>query len=231
MKLKNIKANFTLVPNQWLRSKMSFKAIGLVAVLQSLPDDWDFSIAGLMSITGEGKTTIQSALKELEDKGFLVRNQMLENGRFGRNIIQLSVGGKTVGGKTADGKSTAIKYRITKERITKERESVGTAKAAPTLPQEAYQLAELLHDQIVENKPNRHIVPSWRESWARDIEKIHRIDGREWENIREVIGWSQKDDFWWKNILSGSTLRQKFDRLEDDMKSERNDKPVFITIS
>lgn len=126
-------------------------------------------------------------------------------------------------------KSVDIEESI-EERL-KERESVGTAKAAPTLPPEAYQLAELLHDQMVENKPNRRIVPSWRESWARDIEKIHRIDGREWENIREVIEWSQKDDFWWKNILSGSTLRQKFDRLEDDMKSEQNDKPVFITIS
>lgn len=228
MKLKNLKANYTLVPNQWLRSKISFKAVGLIVVLQSLPDDWDFSIAGLMSLTGEGKTTIQSALKELEDMGFLVRTQTMENGRFGHNVIQLSTGRNTVGGKSADGKyagvkSTTTKYRITKERITKERECA--------LTEEAYSLSELLHQKIIENKPNRNISPSWREAWARDIDKIHRLDGREWEQIRDIIEWCQQDNFWWKNILSGATLRQKFDRLEDDMKQEKDKAPKVLYLS
>lgn len=228
MKLKNLKANYTLVPNQWLRSKISFKAIGLIAVLQSLPDDWDFSIAGLMSLTGEGKTTIQSALKELEDTGFLVRTQTMENGRFGHNVIQLAIGRNTVGGKSADGKyagvkSTTTKYRITKERITKERECA--------LSEEAYNLSELLHQKIIENKPNRNISPSWREAWAMDIDKIHRLDHREWSQIQQVIEWCQQDDFWWKNILSGATLRQKFDRLEDDMKQEKDKAPQVLYLS
>lgn len=202
---------------------MSFKAIGLIAILQSLPDDWDFSIAGLITLTGEGKTTIQSALKELEDNGFLVREQTVENGRFSRSIVQLSVVGNTVGGKPAGGKQATNKYRITKERITNKREC--------PLAEEAYNLTDLLHQKILDNKPNRNVAPSWREGWARDIDKIHRLDNRDWEQIRRVIEWSQQDDFWWKNILSGATLRQKFDRLEDDMKSEQNNKPMFIEIS
>lgn len=95
--------------------------------------------------------------------------------------------------------------------------------------QEAYRLSELLHQKIIENKPNRNISPSWRETWARDIDKIHRLDHREWSQIQQVIEWCQQDDFWWKNILSGATLRQKFDRLEDDMKQDKTPKVVYLS--
>lgn len=223
MKLKNIKVNYTMVPNAWLRSGLSFKAIGLITVLQSLPDNWDFSIAGLMTLTGEGKGLIQSALRELEEAGFLVRSQTTENGRFSHNIIQLSVGGNTVGGNSAGGESATINNRITKERITKERECACAA--------EAYELSELLHQKILANKPTRVITTNWRDSWAADIDKLHRIDKREWEQIRTIIEWSQDDTFWWKNILSGRTLREKFDRLEDDMNALKGKQNQVVYLS
>ena len=228
MKLKNIKANYTMVPNQWFRAGLSLKAIGLITLLQSLPDNWDFSVAGLMALTQDGKASIQSALWELERAGFIVRHQETENGRFSHNVIELQIGRKTVDGKSADGKpvdgkSTTINNINIKERIIKERESV----RAP----EAYELAELLHQKILENKPNRIISSNWRESWAAEIDKMHRLDKREWEQIRAIIEWCQQDSFWWKNILSGATLRQRFDRLEDDQKTEQNNKPMFINIS
>ena len=103
------------------------------------------------------------------------------------------------------------------EESIEERENVDTAKAAPTLPPEAYKLSELLYKKILDNKPNRKIGPKWHETWSADIDKIHRLDNREWARIEEVIEWSQQDDFWWKNILSGETLRNQFDRLESDM--------------
>lgn len=118
-------------------------------------------------------------------------------------------------------KSVDIEESI--EESIEERESV----RAP----EAYELAELLHQKILENKPNRIISSNWRESWAAEIDKMHRLDKREWEQIRAIIEWCQQDSFWWKNILSGATLRQRFDRLEDDQKTEQNNKPMFINIS
>lgn len=96
---------------------------------------------------------------------------------------------------------------------------------------EAYGLSELLHQKIVANKPNRIISSNWRESWAKDIDRLHRIDKREWEQIRAVIEWSQGDSFWWKNILSGRTLREKFDRLEDDMSATKNNENQVVYLS
>ena len=51
------------------------------------------------------------------------------------------------------------------------------------------------------------------DKWADDIDKIHRIDGRSWEDIEKVIRWAKDDKFWRDNIISGAKLRQQFDQL------------------
>ncbi len=66
--------NYTVMCNYHLRdTKLSMKARGLLSVVLSLPDDWDFSLAGLAVISKEGKDSLRTALKELEDNGYLVR--------------------------------------------------------------------------------------------------------------------------------------------------------------
>ena len=62
--------NFTVMSNYHLRDKnLSLKAKGLLSVMLSLPEDWDYSISGLCSILKENKTAIKSALRELQDNG------------------------------------------------------------------------------------------------------------------------------------------------------------------
>jgi hypothetical protein len=62
---------------------MSFKAKGLMSVMLSLPEDWDYSVAGLATLASDGKDSVISALKELEKFGYLVRSQIVdEKGRF-----------------------------------------------------------------------------------------------------------------------------------------------------
>lgn len=66
------KENFTVMGNYHLRSKnLSLKAIGLLCKVLSLPDDWEYSVAGLTSICKEGKQAIKTALDELEKWGYL----------------------------------------------------------------------------------------------------------------------------------------------------------------
>ena len=77
--------NFTTMSNYHLRDKdLSLKAKGLLSQILSLPDDWDYSVRGLVSICLEGKDCIVTTLKELEIKGYLVRKQLRDaNGRLG----------------------------------------------------------------------------------------------------------------------------------------------------
>lgn len=77
-------------------------------------------------------------------------------------------------------------------------------------------LAERLKNLMLENKPNMK-TPSSLGQWANTIRLMIERDGREPEQIATVIDWCQKDKFWKLNILSGDTLREKFDRLELQM--------------
>ena len=65
-------ANYTVMSNYHLKSRnLSLKAIGLLSKVFSLPDDWDYSIAGLTCICKENETAIKSALNELKEWGYL----------------------------------------------------------------------------------------------------------------------------------------------------------------
>ena len=54
---------------------MSLKAKGLMSLMLSLPPEWDYSIGGLVAICKESHTSIRSALKELEENRYLVRER------------------------------------------------------------------------------------------------------------------------------------------------------------
>ena len=75
---------YTNVNNTIFRDqRLSLKARGLLCTMLSLPDCWEFSENGLQSILpADGKTSIRTALKTLEDCGYLVRRQLRENGKM-----------------------------------------------------------------------------------------------------------------------------------------------------
>lgn len=76
--------NYTVMSNQFLRNKeLSLKAKGLLAVCLSLPDDWDYSINGLVAICKESVTAVRNAMKELEERGYMKINKLQnERGHF-----------------------------------------------------------------------------------------------------------------------------------------------------
>ncbi len=79
--------NYTVINSLFLRSmNLSLKAIGLLCKILSLPEDWDYSINGLIAICKDGKTAVRSAMKELEEWGYLKRTRLnpheTESGRF-----------------------------------------------------------------------------------------------------------------------------------------------------
>lgn len=79
----NKKDNYTIISNSVLKNKnLSLKAKGLYAYMWSLPDDWDYSVAGLVAVLKEGKQAINEALKELEREGYLVRTILRKGGKF-----------------------------------------------------------------------------------------------------------------------------------------------------
>ena len=62
---------------------MSLKAKGLLSLMLSLPEDWDYSVAGLTTLSKDGKDGVMSALSELEKFGYLTRTRLVnDKGQF-----------------------------------------------------------------------------------------------------------------------------------------------------
>lgn len=76
--------DYTVMSRSHLRDKeLSLKAKGLMSLMLSLPEDWDYSVKGLATLSKDGRESIIGAIKELEEHGYLVRTQIKNsNGRF-----------------------------------------------------------------------------------------------------------------------------------------------------
>lgn len=75
--------NYTTISNYHLKEKeMSLKAKGLLSLMLSLPEDWDYSVLGLTKLCCESKNTINDILQELEKFGYLHRERIYENGKI-----------------------------------------------------------------------------------------------------------------------------------------------------
>lgn len=120
---------WTTVPNTWLRDKnLSLKAKGLLTVMNSLPDNWEFSIRGLAAILKEGKDSIQAAVHEIEEAGYLCREQVRDDqGRLSMAVYTLKenpvtdkANAQVSENPTAENSMTENSPQINKEELTKD---------------------------------------------------------------------------------------------------------------
>ena len=69
--------DYTVMSNHHLRNeKLSLKAKGLLSMMLSLPEDWNYTTRGLAKICKEGVDAIGGALRELEAAGYIVRHKL-----------------------------------------------------------------------------------------------------------------------------------------------------------
>ena len=84
-----------------------------------------------------------------------------------------------------------------------------------------YLLAKFLEKCITENNPKFPQNESQRQRWAKDFDLMLRIDKIDADDIAAIIEWSQNDNFWRSNILSGKKLREKYQQLAMKMNSRK----------
>lgn len=72
--------DYTVMSNHHLRDTgLSLKSKGLLSMMLSLPENWNYTTRGLAKICKEGTDSIGSALKELERAGYIVRNRLRDS--------------------------------------------------------------------------------------------------------------------------------------------------------
>lgn len=85
----NKTSDYTVISNYHLREKgMSLKAKGLLTLMLSLPENWDYSISGLASICAENETAIKTGLNELKKFGYLRISKIFPNKKRGNKKIE-----------------------------------------------------------------------------------------------------------------------------------------------
>lgn len=78
---------------------------------------------------------------------------------------------------------------------------------------EALELTTLLKAKILGNNPTARITEGQLAKWAREADVMINSEERLEADIRANIEWSQRDDFWKRNILSMGKIRKHFDQL------------------
>lgn len=86
-------------------------------------------------------------------------------------------------------------------------------------PDEVIELCEHLAGHI---RRNGNRVTTIGKRWHQAMDRLIRIDGYTPDQVRQVIDWSQQNEFWQGNVLSAPKLREKFDALKTRMFAERN---------
>ena len=177
---------------------------------------------------GMSKDRISKLIGILEKKGYIsVHVERNEKNEVVKRYIKLRVAEITIPSvennenspvKNNDSpigkkdKENNINLNNTSMNNKKEEVSPAGGHAPKSIEPKAKELAELmylLHKQVDQKAKKPNI-----DSWAMDIEKINRLDGRSYDEIEKVIRWVKiPGNFWFTNIMIAKKLRMQFSRL------------------
>ena len=69
--------NFMVMSNHHFKNKnLTLKAKGLLSLMLSLPEDWNYNMQGLATLSRDGIDSVRSAIKELEHHGYVERHRL-----------------------------------------------------------------------------------------------------------------------------------------------------------
>ena len=181
--------DFTVMSNHHLRNaELSLKAKGLLSLMLSLPEDWDYTTKGLAHICRDGVDSISTTLKELERNGYLTRQRVrYGNGRLGD--IEYTIHEKPV---TAEGRELPPK------RENPRQANPGQAKPGQAGPGQGNP-AQLNTNQQKTKRSNTDVLNTHQSIYPAQPEAAGRQDGMDRmdmaEAYREIIKENIEYDF------------------------------------
>lgn len=223
--------NFTVIDNRYLRrNDLSWRAKGILTYILSLPDDWVININEIQTHATEGSTAFRSGWNELKDKGYVARyavkdkktKKILRWETIVRENVDLSINEPLVDfpqvEKPQVEKPQVENQKLQSTYITNNLDKQNTNSNNSQQSQKRYaddsqymKAAVYLFEKIKERLPNKK-EPDFQ-NWADEVRKTVELDGVPIERYKQVLDWSQNDDFWQANILSTNKLRKQFDTI------------------
>ena len=182
----------------------------------------DLRIQEIADEIGISVPATQRALQRLRDKWLIVETQA--PGYNNKKLWAINEDGLDELEKNSE--ANTVRERITNNapannyKFDSEKSSISKEvnKNIKNFSAECHSACELLVELIVANGSKE---PKITKTWLSDMDKLNRLDGRSWEQIEAAIRWCQNDSFWKSNIMSPSSLREKYDQLRLKAQSQQ----------
>lgn len=160
--------NFVTVHKNFIHdSKLTFKSKGILLYLLSRPDDWQIYESEILKHTNDGKDSLKSGIKELEEIGYVVRTRKRNdkghlNGyeylvyehpiQSGNSYLGLSDNGKSNIGKTGNGESVPTNNNRTNNDLTNNNNTNNDNTSATDVTRERFEEWWKLYDKKIDKK-------------------------------------------------------------------------------
>lgn len=199
--------DYTAMGNYHLKEKdMSLKAIGLLSIMLSLPDNWDYSIKGLVKIRKESYDSIRTTLKELEQFGYLRRTQIYDKGKF--VDVEYTIYEKPI-----------LENPITEKPITENPTQLNTKEVNTNL------IKELNNNKEKNIKKKVFTKPTLEEVEEYCISRDSTVDAKRFYDYYEVADWDGVKN-WKQKLITWESHQPKKKVDIDDIDLEKLQKEI-----
>jgi beta-xylosidase len=195
-------------------------------------DDWQRIkkqlLSGAWKVSEDGQWWIQNGLERTFQKQKEFRDQQREraNARWSPRDATSTpdscrADAAAMPGGCSSSSSSSSNQNTTSKPCGSDSDSTCRKKTSPPTTAEGQRLAQMLRGHILRNNPNAKVTEARVQKWAHEADRMIRLDGRTHQQIADLIDFSQKDDFWFANILSMGKLREQFDQLTNQRKRKQ----------
>ena len=221
----NKTTDYTVMSNYHFREKdMSLKAKGLLSLMLSLPEDWDFTVKGLANLNKDGVDGVRAALEELKSFGYLkVTRERNEKGQVSGTVYDIyekPIQEKPIQENPTQLNTKGIKYlnnKILKESSTKGIKESARAKKEPEQYFEDEELNRKFLEFLAMRKKIRKPVRTDRALKAL-LKKLHELSGGDLGTMKKIIDQSlDKEWLGFFELKTGSSTNNIDNRLYRDI--------------
>lgn len=239
--------DYTVMSNTHFKDKsLSLKAKGLLSLMLSLPEDWDYSIEGLSTLSSDGRTAVRTALNELEEHGYLQRERTYTNGKISDieyhiyecpQAEKLNVENLTEENLLVENNGNKILKKENTKEIKETNKIDNTQKLLPSSNQKVYMQVVEMYNQICSNMPKVRELTDNRKKAIQRILKHHDIG-----TLKEVFekanstsfllgdndkGWKANLDFILKEDKFVCIMEGKYDSRKKNVEGVKLNKATY----
>lgn len=132
--------DYTVMANHHLKNRaLTLKAKGLLSLMLSLPEDWDYTLKGLSLISVEGIDAIREAVRELEYAGYIIRSRE-RNGKVQLKGTEYVIYEKPHSSEAPPGEGKPAQENPTLDNPTQEEPILGSPALAEPIQENPTQL-------------------------------------------------------------------------------------------